>query len=1029
MPVLCLVPTPLAAARAARRLCDAQGGLLFGPSVSTLERLVPGMLAAAGDRRAVLPPLAERLLAAGAGADAGGPFAGMQASSGLAGALAAAIAELRRAEVTAADARATADEGGLPGAAAARLRALADALAAYEARLDGLGALDRAGAARTAAGAAARGAASAETAGLDLLLLDGHVALAPAEWDLFAALMARARRTRVHLPYFPERPDLCAPAEPLLRRLEALHEVAARRDVEVVLPHVDGADRAVRPSALLAAFAGGPGAGRAAGPEGQVLALPGAGEAGEAEAVAEAVERLLASGLAPEDVAVVSPAPRRAGPALARALAARGLPFASGRGPALAEVPLARWVREALAAAGDLGRAAAERLLASGWLAAPGGGAVGPVLDRAGALDGRGSPGAALRRRLAALGGAAGRERAAVARAAGAVEALEAAIRPLASPGTARAHAARLSAFLDASGVRRRAARGPRAEVARDLAALAGLEEAAEAVVRASALLGEAGAALAPAAFLERLGLAVDQAALPPGPEAAAGAVELSGLDEAPGLSARAVVVTGARHGAFPAAPPPEPLLRDPERLALNRRLRRAALPPTGARRAEATYRAFAALAAGREAVAITWAAPGPGGDGGPVAPLAAEALVAAGAEVAGAAVAPEPPLSRARTVRAALRAAARAGDAGAAALAGTVLAPRAADALRRGAIESARRDAVLARRPAPFAGQVEAPALAALAAALPEEWAPTRLEGFARCPFRGFLAQVLRLPDRAAADLDIDPRDEGSLLHAVLERFVRGRMERRAWPPDGGEADLAEMRAAAAEAFARFEREGRTGDPAAWAARREAVLARLDRVVRAEARDHGGLAPAAVELRFGRGGLLPALELAWDGERVRLEGRVDRIDAGPGRLLVVDYKNARNGDAYADGLDPEAFGDAAFQIPAYLMAAARAFPGRPRLEATYALLRRAERLEPVALDADAPLIAAQPAPPPPGGPEAPRPFAAAVVERVRQIRAGAFAIASRGCDGCPFGAVCRFQGTAALAERVGGAAGKGASP
>ncbi|HEY6002103.1 MAG TPA: hypothetical protein VIV57_04450, partial [Anaeromyxobacter sp.] len=63
MPALCIVATPLAAARAARRLCDAQGGLLFGPRVATLERLVPSILAASGDRRAVLSPLAERLLA------------------------------------------------------------------------------------------------------------------------------------------------------------------------------------------------------------------------------------------------------------------------------------------------------------------------------------------------------------------------------------------------------------------------------------------------------------------------------------------------------------------------------------------------------------------------------------------------------------------------------------------------------------------------------------------------------------------------------------------------------------------------------------------------------------------------------------------------------------------------------------------------------------------------------------------------------------------------------------------------------
>ncbi|HSN89780.1 MAG TPA: hypothetical protein VLS93_01010, partial [Anaeromyxobacteraceae bacterium] len=71
MRLLALVPTPLSALRAARRLCDAQGGVLLGPSVTTFERLAPGLLAEAGDRRAVLEPLAERLLAVRAAGAAG----------------------------------------------------------------------------------------------------------------------------------------------------------------------------------------------------------------------------------------------------------------------------------------------------------------------------------------------------------------------------------------------------------------------------------------------------------------------------------------------------------------------------------------------------------------------------------------------------------------------------------------------------------------------------------------------------------------------------------------------------------------------------------------------------------------------------------------------------------------------------------------------------------------------------------------------------------------------------------------------
>jgi hypothetical protein len=1009
VPALCLVPTPLAAARATRRLCDAQGGILFGPRVATMERVAPGLLAASGDRRAVLPPLAERLLALEAARAAAGPLAAEEPDGGLAAALAAVIAELRRGEVGVADARAAAAT--LDGGAAARLAAIADALEAYEDLLGRRAVIDRAGALRAAADAARRGATSPETEGLDLLVVDGIAAVSPAEWDLLSALAARAARTRFHLPFFPERSDLCSPAEPLLRRVEALHEVAARREIEVVLPAAAGGARAPLPAALLAVLAGGSAPSAAEG--GLVLAAAGAGEVGEAEATARLLARLLDGGLAPEDVVVVAPAPRRMAPALARACAAAGVPFASGRGARLAEVPPVRAVLDALGAAAGLDRSAAERLAASSYLApADLLGALAPLLDRAGALDGRGPPQAALRRRAAVLTSpVAARERDALLRAAGALDALAALVRPLAHAATAREHAARLAAFVDAAGLRRRAARAPREIAARDLSALAALGDALDGLARALALVGRGEERIAPEALRALAHLAVDGAALPPSPEPAAGAVELFGLDEAPGLSARAAVVTGCARGAWPPAPAPEPLLREPERQALCRHLRRAAVATAPARRAEAAFQAFSAAAAGREAVCFVWPAPGPAGDGGPLAPLVADALAALGIAAPEAAPA-DPPLSEARTPREALRAAARGGSAATRVLAPTPLGARAASALARGRIETARREAVRARRAAPHAGRLGLRAREALAAALPAEWSPTQLEEYARCPFRLFLKIGARLEEPGADGLDIDNRDEGSVMHAALERFVRGRVERGAWPPEGSDADLAEARAAAEEAFARFEREGRTGDPAVWAARREAVLSRLERVVKGEARDHGGLAPALLEHGFGGRSGRPPLAVAAGGETVRLRGRIDRVDAGPDRLLVLDYKNAKAGRAgYAELLDPEAFGRTSFQIPTYLLAAARDLPRRPRLLATYALLRSAERLDAVELAAEDPALAAEAVASPPDGP---RPFAASVVELVRRIRQGDFPIASRSCDHCPFGAVCRFEGAAA---------------
>jgi ATP-dependent helicase/nuclease subunit B len=1016
--VLCLVPTPLRATRAARRLCDAQAGILLGAQVTTLERLVPAALAAARDARPVLSPLAERLLALEAGGHVDERVARLAPGGGLARALAGSLGELRRAEVVPGAVRAAA--AALGGAAGARLHLLAAALEAWRARLESAGALDRSGALRAAAEAVERGVAPDELRELDVLVLEGFRALSPAAMDLAVALARRARRTELRLPFFPQRPDLCAPVEPLLRRLEALHELAADRDVTIALEDLDAPGRAPPLARVLAAMAGGPGA-PDGGAAGAVLAAAAAGEDAEAEVAAELAARLVERGFAWEDIAVVAPAPDRAAPALARAFAAAGLPFAPGCGPALSAALPVQASLLALAAAVRPGRAALEAVAASPYLGAALPARLAFWLDRAGALDGRGDPEAALRARAAALASpTAARERSELLRTADALAGLSAALRPLGAPGLPREHAARLRGFLAAAGARRRAARAPPEVASRDLGALGRLEEVADELARALAALGR-GERRVPAAEWEALlGSAVAGASATPPPEPAAGAIELWPVAEAPGLSARAVLVVGCGRGAFPVATPADPFLRDAERAAVNRAAGRAALASGPLRRAEATHAAFCALAAGREAVAVTWAAPGPGGGGGPPAPLALELIAAAGLTPP---PGPErdPGLAASRTAPAALRAAARlarhgrAEDALAALPAEGGLRARAASAAARGAVELARGAAIASRRAHPYAGGLSPELHAELARALPHEWTPTQLEKHARCPFQLFAGVVLRLAEPEAAELDIDPRDEGSLAHAVLERFLRARLGRHALPLRGGDDERSELRAVAAELFSSFERDGRTGDPALWAGRRAAVLARLERVVRAEAEARDEAIPALLEYRFGGDSGVPPLVFDGPQGQVRLQGRVDRVDAAPDRLVVVDYKNSGS-PLWRKKLEREALGDTNFQVPAYLLAAARALPGRKRFEATYLLLRSAERLPPFTSATDEPLLAVDPVAREAARALGVRPFADAVIDAVASVRRGELSIAPRDCSGCAFGAVCRAE---AVAEEV----------
>ncbi len=254
-----------------------------------------------------------------------------------------------------------------------------------------------------------------------------------------------------------------------------------------------------------------------------------------------------------------------------------------------------------------------------------------------------------------------------------------------------------------------------------------------------------------------------------------------------------------------------------------------------------------------------------------------------------------------------------------------------------------------------------------------------------------------------------MEPRDEGALLHAILESFVRARVERGAWPPEDDAAGREEARTVAGELFARFEGEGRVGDPATWAARREALLRRLDRFVAAEARSDPALRPVLLEFEFGGKSERPPVAIPAEGGAILLQGRIDRVDADDGRIVVVDYKNSRSSQATRKRLSTDALGKKSFQAPVYLLAAARELPGRTAFSATYALLRSGERVPPWSTSPGDPFLALTLEKRAAVRAEGGTTLADGVVAAVARIRAGALPVVSEDCTGCTFGAVCRF--------------------
>ncbi len=199
----------------------------------------------------------------------------------------------------------------------------------------------------------------------------------------------------------------------------------------------------------------------------------------------------------------------------------------------------------------------------------------------------------------------------------------------------------------------------------------------------------------------------------------------------------------------------------------------------------------------------------------------------------------------------------------------------------------------------------------------------PTSLERWASCPFSYFLGYGLRIGamDRPEDAYAISPLERGSLVHDILETFIKETAEAAAGapkPPDEGwdAGARATLRRIAAERFAELERAGTVGRRLTWRLEQDAILADLDAFLEWDSnmRARFRVSPSAklVEAKFGWGGDTPDVEIALGGgARIAFRGMADRIDAGETesggkRALVMDYKT---GSTFPyDGLKTDPF-------------------------------------------------------------------------------------------------------------------------
>ena len=207
--------------------------------------------------------------------------------------------------------------------------------------------------------------------------------------------------------------------------------------------------------------------------------------------------------------------------------------------------------------------------------------------------------------------------------------------------------------------------------------------------------------------------------------------------------------------------------------------------------------------------------------------------------------------------------------------------------------------------------------------------FSPTSLERFAACPFQFFVQKVLNLEPEEEVSPEILPKDRGTIVHSVLEKFYRHHLNdfraaltmpaKSAYKKLEGVVD-----ALVDEVFRESASLISYASPSLDDYQRRGVTTMTWQVIKMElvrARDlPDPLFPTQCEWVFGRTGETP-LELPVQGDKPALiKGIVDRIDANSdaSRFAIADYKTGRT----VTSVRAKMMKGQHLQLPIYVMAA-----------------------------------------------------------------------------------------------------------
>jgi RecB family exonuclease len=192
-----------------------------------------------------------------------------------------------------------------------------------------------------------------------------------------------------------------------------------------------------------------------------------------------------------------------------------------------------------------------------------------------------------------------------------------------------------------------------------------------------------------------------------------------------------------------------------------------------------------------------------------------------------------------------------------------------------------------------------------------------------------------------------LSPRDRGSLVHLILERYVLSLL--------GGQArSLDRLLAIADEAEGEWEAKGLTGKRLLWHFDQQVLRRELTRFHAID--EVADLEPLAAELAFGDDDQAP-VTVDVGGRALSFRGYADRVDRRPdGSLVVTDYKTGSAWRYKSLNLDPVDRGTK-LQLPLYGLAARERFAPDAGVRSRYWFISEQGRFEEVGYDVDASVL------------------------------------------------------------------------